>query len=145
VIYTIVGYMIDPQITGAAVSIPPAVLTPLVIMFGAAFGVVGAVLAAPIVALARDWFLYLHRRLNGAPPRAAYRSLAHTRPRRLASAAGRERSRNKWWMPGLAIGDHSKAIEERSEPNHGNEHTPSAERPAELSNRQADWDHRRHA
>ncbi len=118
VIYTIEGYLIDPQITGAAVSIPPAVLTPLVIMFGAVFGVVGAVLAAPIAALARDWFVYLHRRLNGAPPRAAYRSLAH--PQRSALAAAQERPHSKWWMPGPTTGDRSKTIKERSEPNRGN-------------------------
>ena len=119
VIYTIEGYLIDPQITGAAVSIPPAVLTPLVIMFGAVFGVVGAVLAAPIAALARDWFVYLHRRLNGAPPRAAYRLLAHTNPRRSASAAAQEQSHSSQWMPGPTIGDPSKIITERSEPNRG--------------------------
>jgi hypothetical protein len=110
------------------------VLTSLVIMFGAVFGVAGAASAAPIAALARDWFLYLHRRLNGASPRAAYRSLAHTRPRRLASASGHEWSHSKWWMASPALGDRSKAINERSELNHGNEHTSSAERPAELSN-----------
>jgi predicted PurR-regulated permease PerM len=108
VVYTIEGYIIDPQVTGAAVSIPPAVLTPLVIMFGAVFGVVGAVLAAPVAALARDWFLYLHRRLNGAPPRAAYRSLAH--PRRSASAGAQQRPRGKWWMPGSTTGDRTKTI-----------------------------------
>jgi predicted PurR-regulated permease PerM len=122
VIYTIEGYLIDPQVAGAAVSIPPAVLTPLVIMFGAVFGVVGAVLAAPIAALARDWFLYLHRRLNGAPPRAAYRSLAHTRPQRSASAAAQERPRLNWWMPGQTIGDRRKTFKEGSEPNRGTEH-----------------------
>jgi len=121
VVYTIEGYLIDPQITGAAVSIPPAVLTPLVIMFGAVFGVVGAVLAAPVAALARDWFLYLHRRLNGAPPRAAYRSLAHTHPRRSASAAAQEQSHSSQWMPDPTTGDPSKIITERSEPNRGNE------------------------
>jgi predicted PurR-regulated permease PerM len=121
VAYMIEGYIINPQVTGAAVSIPPAVLTPLVIMFGAVFGVVGAVLAAPAAALARDWFLYVHRRLNGAPPRTAYRSLAHTHSRRSASAAARQRPHSKWWMPGSTTGDRSKTITERSEPNRGNE------------------------
>jgi len=120
VVYTIEGYLIEPQIIGAAVSIPPAVLTPLVIMFGAVFGVVGAVLAAPVAALGRDWFLYLHRRLNGAPARAAYRSLAHTHSRRSASAAAQEWLHSKWWMPGSTTGDRSKIITERSEPNRGN-------------------------
>jgi predicted PurR-regulated permease PerM len=120
VVYTIEGYIIEPQITGAAVSIPPAVLTPLVIMFGAVFGVVGAVLAAPIAAQARDFFLYIHRRLNGAPPRAAYRSLVPTQPRRSASAAAHRRPHSKWWMPGPTSGDRSGTSKERSEPNHGN-------------------------
>jgi hypothetical protein len=145
VVYTIEGYIIDPQVTGVAVSIQPAVLTPLVIMFGAVFGVVGAVLAAPVAALARDWFVYLHRRLNGAPPRAAYRSLAHTHPRRSASARAQERPHSKWWMPGLRSGDRCKTVNERSEPNRGNELFQSAERPAELSDRQATSDHRHHA
>ena len=135
VVHTIVGYIIDPQVTGAAVSIPPAVLTPLVIMFGAVFGVVGAVLAAPAAALARDWFVYLHHRLNGAPPRAAYRSLAHTHSRRSASAAAQKRPHSKWWMPGATTGDRSKTITERSEPNRGNELSQSTERSADLSNR----------
>ena len=77
VIYTIEGYIINPQITGAAVRHSAGGVTPLVIMFGAVFGVVGAVLAAPIAALARDAFLSASRRCNGAPPRAAYRSLAY--------------------------------------------------------------------
>jgi predicted PurR-regulated permease PerM len=134
VIYTIEGYLIDPRITGAAVSIPPAVLTPLVIMFGAAFGVVGVVLAAPVAALARDFFLYTHRRLNGAPPRVAYRSLAPTQSRSPTSAAAQERPGGKWWMPGPTIVDRSRISKERGESSHGNEHTQSAQRPAELSN-----------
>src|SRR5262245_62049004 len=113
VVYTIEGYLIDPQVTGAAVSIPPAVLTPLAIMVGAVFGVVGAVLAAPIAALVRDWFVYLHRRLNGAPPRAVYRSLVHTHPRRSTSAAAQKRTHRKWRMPGPTTGAHSKTITER--------------------------------
>jgi len=120
VVYTIEGYIIDPQVTGAAVSIPPAVLTPLVIMFGAVFGVVGAVLAAPVAALARDFFLYIHRRLNGAPPRVAYRSLAPTHPRGPASAAAHRRPRGKRWMPGPLSGDRTGTSKERSEANRGN-------------------------
>ncbi len=120
VVYMIEGYLIDPQVTGAAISIPPAVLTLLVIMFGAVFGVVGAVLAAPVAALVRDWFLYLHRRLNGAPPRTAYRSLAHTHPRRSASVAAPERPQSNRRMPGPTIGDRSKTIKERIAPNRGN-------------------------
>src|SRR4029453_11483326 len=111
VVYTIEGYIIDPQITGPAVSIPAAVLTPLVIMFGSLFGVVGAVLAAPCAALARDWFVYLHRRLNGAPPRAAYRSLVDTHPRRSASAGAQEQPRSHRWLPGPSIGDHGKTLD----------------------------------
>jgi predicted PurR-regulated permease PerM len=118
VVYMIEGYMIDPRITGAAVSIPPAVLTPLVIMFGAVFGVLGAVLAASVAALARDWFL--HRRLNGAPARAAYRSLVYVDPRGFASAAIHKPTRNNWWLSGLRIGNRSKIITERTEPNRGN-------------------------
>jgi len=134
VVYTIEGYLIDPKITGAAVSIPPAVMTPLVIMFAAVFGVVGAVLAAPLAALARDFFLYIHRRLNGASPRAAYRALAPTHSRGSTSAAAHRRLRGKWWMPGPRIGDRTRTSKERSEPNGGNEQTQSAERRAELSN-----------
>lgn len=118
-VYMIEGYIIDPQITGTAVSIPPAVLTPIVIMFGAVFGVGGAVLAAPAAALMRDWFLYLHRRLNGAPPRLAYRSLARIPLRHSTSAAARERQHRKWWMPRPRIDDRGTARTERSEPNHG--------------------------
>jgi predicted PurR-regulated permease PerM len=116
-IYTIEGYLIDPQVMGAAVSIPPAVLTPLVIMFGAVFGVVGAVLAAPIAALARDWFVYLHRRLNGAPPRVAYRSLARSQPRRSASAAAQGRPQRQRWRPGSRFGRRTTPTAAQSELN----------------------------
>jgi len=75
IVGAIEGYVLVPWITGAVLNIQPAVLTLLVIMFGTVFGVLGVVLAAPIAALARDWFLYIHRRLNGVTSRAAYRSL----------------------------------------------------------------------
>ncbi len=112
VVYTIEGYIIDPQVTGAAVSIPPAVLTPLVIMFGAVFGVVGAVLAAPVAALARDFFLYIHRRLNGAlarprigcSPQTATRQAVDARPAERRSHRDKQRTeRSKPWKLTLPI------------------------------------------
>jgi len=39
----------------------------ILIAMGYSFGLLGIVLAAPISAIARDLFIYVHRRLDGLP------------------------------------------------------------------------------
>lgn len=64
-----------PSITGDSVEIHPAVLTVLLIAGGYVFGVMGSILAAPVAAMLRDYFLYIRCRLQGGGPREVYRQL----------------------------------------------------------------------
>ena len=75
-----------PRIIGGSVGIHPAILTVVVIAMGYTFGLLGIVLAAPIAAIARDLFIYAHRRLDGQPAEAAATGLvaAPARARRKA-------------------------------------------------------------
>ncbi len=54
-----------PRIIGRSVGIHPAILTVIVIATGYKFGLLGVILAAPLAAVARDLFIYAHRRLDG--------------------------------------------------------------------------------
>jgi predicted PurR-regulated permease PerM len=55
-----------PRIVGESVNLHPAVLMVLLVVCSQAFGLLGAILAAPASAAARDIFNYLYRRLS--PP-----------------------------------------------------------------------------
>jgi len=57
-----------PRIVGESVNLHPAVLMVLLVICSQAFGLLGAILAAPASAAARDIFNYLYRRLS--PPEA---------------------------------------------------------------------------
>ena len=65
-----------PRIIGGSIGIHPAILTVIIIVMGYTFGLLGIVLAAPLWAIARDLFIYLHRRLEGEPAGAAINGLA---------------------------------------------------------------------
>ena len=69
--------LLVPRIIGDSINIHPAVLTVAMIVMGTLFGIVGIILAAPALAIARDLFLYTYRRLEGLRPAAAYESLGH--------------------------------------------------------------------
>ncbi len=56
-----------PRIIGDSVDIHPAVLILLMVIASQIFGLLGVLLVAPMAAIARDIFLYLHRRLGGQP------------------------------------------------------------------------------
>ena len=56
-----------PRIIGQSIGIHPAILMVILIAMGYSFGLLGIVLAAPISAIARDLFIYVHRRLDGVP------------------------------------------------------------------------------
>ena len=65
-----------PRIIGGSIGIHPAILTVIIIVMGYTFGLLGIVLAAPLSAIARDLFIYLHRRLEGEPAVEAINGLA---------------------------------------------------------------------
>jgi predicted PurR-regulated permease PerM len=68
-----------PRIIGGSIGIHPAILTVVIIALGYTFGLLGIVLAAPLSAIARDLFIYIHRRLDGMSPEDARGGLIHTR------------------------------------------------------------------
>ena len=55
------------RVMGESIGIHPAILMVILIAMGYSFGLLGIVLAAPISAIARDLFIYVHRRLDGVP------------------------------------------------------------------------------
>jgi predicted PurR-regulated permease PerM len=56
-----------PRIVGESVGLPPAVLMVLLVACSQVFGLLGAILSAPLGAMARDVFIYLHGRLSEPP------------------------------------------------------------------------------
>ena len=67
-----------PRIIGGSIGIHPAILTVIIIAMGSTFGLLGIVLAAPLSAIARDLFIYLHRRLEGIEAKDAIKGLVAT-------------------------------------------------------------------
>jgi predicted PurR-regulated permease PerM len=86
VVQQIENSFLVPRIIGGSIGIHPAILTVVVIAMGYTFGLLGVILAAPAAAIARDLFIYAHRRLDGQPAEAAVTGLvaAPTRARRKA-------------------------------------------------------------
>ncbi|NWF80067.1 MAG: AI-2E family transporter [Chloroflexi bacterium] len=56
-----------PRIVGDSVGLHPAVLMVLLVVCAQVFGVLGAILSAPMGAVSRDVFLYLYGRLSDPP------------------------------------------------------------------------------
>jgi hypothetical protein len=61
---------------GDAVDLHPAVIIMSLVVGGALFGIGGAILAAPVVAIGRDLYRYTFRRLQGDGPDAAFGAVA---------------------------------------------------------------------
>jgi predicted PurR-regulated permease PerM len=61
-----------PRIVGQSVGVHPAILMVSLVVFGAALGLIGVVLAAPITAILRDVYLYAYRRLSGNSAHEAF-------------------------------------------------------------------------
>lgn len=74
-LYTIIqqleNHLLVPKVMGDAVDLHPAVVIASLIVGGTLFGLSGAILAAPVVALGRDLYRYAFRRLEGGPPEDA--------------------------------------------------------------------------
>lgn len=71
-LYTVIqqleNHLIVPKVMGDAVDLHPAVVIISLIIGGSLFGLWGAILAAPVVALGRDLYRYGFRRLEGGTP-----------------------------------------------------------------------------
>ena len=63
--------LLVPKVLGDAVELHPAVLIVALVLGGALFGIGGAILAAPTVAIGRDLYRYTFRRLHDDPPAVA--------------------------------------------------------------------------
>jgi predicted PurR-regulated permease PerM len=90
-LYTVVqqleNHLLVPKVMGDAVDLHPAVVILSLIMGASLFGLWGAILAAPVVALARDLYRYVFRRLEGGTPDEA-RTFATAGPAPEPAAAG---------------------------------------------------------
>jgi predicted PurR-regulated permease PerM len=71
-LYTVVqqleNHLLVPKVMGDAVDLHPAVVILSLIVGASLFGLWGAILAAPVVALGRDLYRYVFRRLEGGTP-----------------------------------------------------------------------------
>lgn len=68
--------LLVPKVIGDAVKLHPAVMILALVAGGALFGIGGAILAAPTVALGRDLYQYTFRRLNGESAELAFVGVA---------------------------------------------------------------------
>ena len=66
-----------PKVLGDAIELHPAVMILSLVVGGALFGIGGAILAAPVVASARDLYRYGFHRLGGQPPVTAFELALH--------------------------------------------------------------------
>ena len=64
--------LLVPKVMGDAVDLHPAVLIVALVVGAALFGIGGAILAAPTVAIGRDLYRYTFQRLRDRPPAEAY-------------------------------------------------------------------------
>ena len=68
VVQQVEGAVLVPKIQGSAVELHPALIIFVLIVGGSIAGLLGAILAIPITAAARDVYRYLFRRLSDPPP-----------------------------------------------------------------------------
>jgi predicted PurR-regulated permease PerM len=76
--------LLVPKVIGDAVDLHPAVMILALVAGGALFGIGGAILAAPTVAIGRDLYRYTFRRLHGDGPELAFLFAAPARVVRTA-------------------------------------------------------------
>lgn len=83
-LYTVVqqleNHLLVPKVMGDAVDLHPAVVIFSLIVGASLFGLWGAILATPLVALGRDMYRYAFRRLEGGAPDDARAFASHSRP-----------------------------------------------------------------
>lgn len=61
------NHILVPRIIGESVGVHPAILMVVLVVCSQVFGLLGAILSAPLSAMARDLFLYLYGRLSNPP------------------------------------------------------------------------------
>jgi predicted PurR-regulated permease PerM len=83
-LYTVVqqleNHLLVPKVMGDAVDLHPALVIFSLIVGASLFGLWGAILATPVVALGRDVYRYAFRRLEGGAPDDALAFASHSRP-----------------------------------------------------------------
>ncbi|MDN5271872.1 AI-2E family transporter [Chloroflexus sp. MS-CIW-1] len=67
VIQQLENHILVPRIIGESVGVHPAVLMVVLVVCSQVFGLLGAILSAPLSAMARDLFFYLYGRLSDPP------------------------------------------------------------------------------
>jgi len=67
VIQQLENHILVPRIIGESVGVHPAILMVVLVVCSQVFGLLGAILSAPLSAMARDLFLYLYGRLSDPP------------------------------------------------------------------------------
>ena len=76
ILYTVIQQLetnlLVPKVLGDAVKLHPAVMILALVVGAALFGIGGAILAAPVVAIGRDLYQYTFERLHARPPEVAY-------------------------------------------------------------------------
>jgi predicted PurR-regulated permease PerM len=81
-LYTVVqqleNHLLVPKVMGDAVDLHPAVVLFSLIVGASLFGLWGAILATPVVALGRDMYRYAFRRLEGGAPDDARAFAGHS-------------------------------------------------------------------
>jgi predicted PurR-regulated permease PerM len=70
------NHLLVPKVMGDAVDLHPAVIIMSLVVGAALFGIGGAILAAPVVAIGRDLYRYTFRRLHGDGPGTAFGAVA---------------------------------------------------------------------
>jgi predicted PurR-regulated permease PerM len=82
VIQQLENNLLVPKVLGDAVELHPAVMIFALLVGGALFGLPGAILAAPTVAIGRDLYRYTFERMHDRPPQAAFSAVTDRhRPR----------------------------------------------------------------
>lgn len=69
--------LLVPKVMGDAIELHPAVMILALVVGGALFGFWGAVLAAPVVAAARDLYRYVFLRFSGEAPQPTFDLVTH--------------------------------------------------------------------
>ena len=70
------NHLLVPKVMGDAVDLHPAVIIMSLVVGGALFGIGGAILAAPVVAIGRDLYRYTFLRLHGDDSDTAFLAVA---------------------------------------------------------------------
>lgn len=85
---------VSPRVTGAAVSLPPALIMVVIVLGSTLLGPFGPIIAVPLTAILRDVVHYLYLRLADIPPipSVALSELGYTPSPRLLVAEGEQRA-----------------------------------------------------